>query len=125
MIHNPYKIHDPGKSEEENAQPDPIPEYGQQYIDGAEAARAADRPLDAIRGALALAFKQARTPQASADQNMLAGINAAQAKATELLGVCVVDEQTDLAEHVQAEIDRLAAIRDQLEGPPVEGGSGP
>lgn len=113
MTPNPYKIWDPKKSDEENLAPDPITKIGQQFIAQAEAAREKDRPMDAVRGALAKAFKDARVPGASKDQNMIAGIAAASAKLAEL---SQQDQPKEIADVLAVEAERIGTIKDRLEG---------
>ena len=103
MTHNPYKLTEGDE---------PLSDAGQLLVDQTEAAREPDRPRDAGLGALASAFKSARSPIASPDQNMIAGIAAAQAKAEELLDSC----SPEVAELVQAEADRIAALVNELRG---------
>jgi hypothetical protein len=83
----------------------------QQLITAYEVARAPQRPLDAVRGALHAAYKGAQGTDASDAQNHHAGIIAANAAAYTLKAT--VTDMAALA-HISAEIVRYGALMQQL-----------
>jgi hypothetical protein len=98
------------------SQPSVLSPLAQQFAAQYEAARAPQRPLDAVRGALHAAYKGAMGTDASDSQNHHAGIIAANAKAYALKSTTT--DATALA-HIASEIVRYGALMQQLSTNPT------
>lgn len=89
---------------------DPLIDKALEFIETTETARSADRPLDAVRGAISIAYRNAQVIEATEAENFQNGITASISAAESFIS----DTDPTVRAFARAEAERLVELRDDF-----------